>query len=156
MKELITKNLDVKDKSNYEFHKIVDSKDNTFLSRPISLRLWSSFFVILPIFIQAPWVRFEPISALCFTFIILLGAFVLYKTNDPIRIIKVKQSALIGSNLTQGAWTNIGKITKKEDHNLKEIGLDKKVLSFESTILSNSKFNLSFTSRFFVINSFNE
>jgi len=82
LKELITKNLDVKDKSNYEFHKIVDSKDNTFLSRPISLRLWSSFFVILPIFVQAPWVRLEPISALCFTFIILIGAYVLYKKQS--------------------------------------------------------------------------
>jgi len=82
LKELITKNLDVKDKSNYEFQKIVDSKDNTFLSRPISLRLWSSFFVILPIFVQAPWVRLEPISALCFTFIILLGVYVLYKKQS--------------------------------------------------------------------------
>ena len=82
MKELITKNLDVKDKSNYEFHKIVDSKDNTFLSRPISLRLWSSFFVILPIFVQAPWVRLEPISALCFTFVILIGAYVLFKKQS--------------------------------------------------------------------------
>jgi hypothetical protein len=62
----------------------------------------------------------------------------LYKINAPKRIIKVKQRALIGSNLTQGAWINIGKITKKEDHNLKEIGLDKKVLSYESTFLCNS------------------
>ena len=54
------------------------------------------------------------------------------------RIIKVKQRALIGSNLTQGAWTNIGKITKKEDHNLKEIGLDKRVLSSASGDLLNS------------------
>ena len=83
MKELITKNLDVKDRLNYELNKTVDSCESTFLSRPISLRLWSSFFVILPIFIQAPWVRFEPISALCFTFIILLGAYVLYKKQTP-------------------------------------------------------------------------
>ena len=53
-------------------------------------------------------------------------------------IIKVKQRALIGSNLTQGAWTKIGKITKKEEHNLKEKGFDKKVLSYGSTVLSNS------------------
>ena len=77
MKELLTKNLEVKDKFNYEFHKNVDLYESTFLSRPISLRFWSSFFVILPIFIQAPWVRFEPISALCFTFVILLGSFIL-------------------------------------------------------------------------------
>ena len=99
MKELITKNLELKDKSNYEFQKIVDSKDITFLSRPISLRLWSSFFVILPIFIQAPWVRFEPISALCFTFIILLGAFVLYnKSSDKWFIVS---SLLLG---VSGSW----------------------------------------------------
>ena len=79
MKELITKNLEVKDKFNYELHNTVNSYESTFLSRSISLRLWSSFFVILPIFIQAPWVRLNPISALCFTFIILLGAYVLNK-----------------------------------------------------------------------------
>ena len=77
MKELITKNLEVKDKFSYELHKKLDSYESTFLSSPISLRLWSSFFVILPIFVQAPWVRLEPISALCFTFVILLGAFIL-------------------------------------------------------------------------------
>ena len=77
MKDLLTKNLDVKDKFNFELHKRVYSCESTFLSRPISLRFWSSFFVILPIFIQAPWVRLEPISALCFTFVILLGAFIL-------------------------------------------------------------------------------
>ncbi|MBO8216431.1 DUF3120 domain-containing protein [Prochlorococcus marinus] len=82
MKELITKNLEVKDKSNYELHKKVEPYESTFLSRPIYLRLWSSFFVILPIFVQAPWVRLEPISALCFTFVILLGVFVLYKKQS--------------------------------------------------------------------------
>ena len=82
MKELITKNLEVKDKVNYELHKKLDSYESPFLSRPISLRLWSSFFVILPIFVQAPWVRLEPVSALCFTFIIMLGAFLLYKKQS--------------------------------------------------------------------------
>ena len=72
------------------------------------------------------------------------------------RITKVKHRALIGSSLTQGACTNIGKITKNEAHNLKESGLDKKVFSYESTVLCNSLFNLSFTSKFFVINSSNE
>ena len=77
MKELITKNLEAKGKLNYELHKTDDSYENSFLSNSLSLRLWSSFLVILPIFVQAPWVRFEPISALCFTFVILFGAFVL-------------------------------------------------------------------------------
>ena len=82
MEELITKNLEVKDKFSYEFEDNVVLEDNTFLSRPSSLRFWSSFFVILPIFIQAPWVRLEPISALCFTFVILIGAFLLYKKQS--------------------------------------------------------------------------
>jgi hypothetical protein len=82
LKELTTKNLEVKDKFNYELNKTVDSYEITFLSRPFSLRLWSSLFVILPIFVQAPWVRLEPISALCFTFIILFLAFVLYKKQS--------------------------------------------------------------------------
>ena len=77
MKELITKKLELKDRFNNELNNKIDLYGSTFLSRPISLRFWSSFFVILPIFVQAPWVRLEPISALCFTFVILLGAFVL-------------------------------------------------------------------------------
>ena len=82
MEDLIKKNLEVKDKLKYKFHKEVNSYEDTLLSKPISLRLWSSFFVILPIFVQAPWVRLEPISALCFTFVILSGAFFLYQKNS--------------------------------------------------------------------------
>ena len=99
MKELITKNLEAKDKFNYESHKTVDSYENSFLSNPISLRLWSSFFVILPIFVQAPWVRLEPISALCFTFVILLGAFVLNQKGSNKWF--VVSSLLIG---VSGSW----------------------------------------------------
>tara|TARA_B000000532_G_C18769931_1_gene363497 strand:- start:19 stop:786 length:768 start_codon:yes stop_codon:yes gene_type:complete len=82
LKELITKNLEVEDKYNYALHNTIHSYEYTLLSRPIALRFWSSFFVILPIFIQAPWVRLEPISALCFTFVILLGAFFLNKKGS--------------------------------------------------------------------------
>ena len=82
MEELITKNLELKDKLKYGLHKKVDSYEDIFLSNPISLRLWSSFFIILPIFVQAPWVRLEPISALCFTFVILLVAFVLHQKGS--------------------------------------------------------------------------
>jgi len=82
LKDLITKNLEVEDNLNYEMNKKVDSYDDSFLANPISLRLWSSFFVILPIFVQAPWVRLEPISALCFTFVILFGAFVLNRKGS--------------------------------------------------------------------------
>ena len=99
MKELITKNLEVKDKLNYGFHKSLDAKEMNLLSRPISLRLWTSFFVILPIFIQAPWVRFEPISALCFTFIILSAAYFLQK-KEPDKYCIIS-SLLFG---VSGSW----------------------------------------------------
>jgi len=89
----------VKDKLNYEFHIASDEDKSTFLSKPMSLRLWSSFFVILPIFVQAPWVRLEPISALCFTFIILLGAYFLYKKRSNKWFIV--SSLLIG---VSGSW----------------------------------------------------
>ena len=77
MNELITKNLQVKENLKPRFQYQFDIFKSTLLSRPIVLRIWSSFFVILPIFVQAPWVRFEPISALCFTFIFLFVAFLL-------------------------------------------------------------------------------
>ncbi len=99
MKELITKNLEVKDKFNYKFHKSSDADENTVLSRPISLRLWTSFFVILPIFVQAPWVRLEPISALCFTFIILSAAYFLHK-KEPNKFFIIS-SLLFG---VSGSW----------------------------------------------------
>ena len=99
MEELITKNLEVKDKLNYELKNRFDSFENSFLSRPISLRLWSSLFIILPIFVQAPWVRLEPISALCFTFVILLGAFFLYK--QPSSKWFIVSSLLFG---VSGSW----------------------------------------------------
>jgi len=82
LKELITKNLDVKDNFKNEFHSELDFYKNTFLSNPFTLRLWSSFFVILPIFVQAPWVRLQPVSALCFTFVILLAAFILSRKQS--------------------------------------------------------------------------
>jgi len=82
LKELITKNLDVKDNLENEFHSEFDFYKSTFLSNPFTLRLWSSFFVILPIFLQAPWVRIEPVSALCFTFVILFAAFILSRKQS--------------------------------------------------------------------------
>ena len=99
MEELITKNLEVKDNLNPRFHGEFDIVKSNFLSRPIALRLWSSFFVILPIFVQAPWVRFAPISALCATFIILFVAFVLSRKESD-------NSFIVGSLLlgVSGSW----------------------------------------------------
>jgi len=99
LKELITKHIEVKGKLDYQLSEKVDSYKSTFLSRPISLRLWSSFLVILPIFVQAPWVRIEPISALCFTFIILIGAYVLNKKQSKRWFIV--SSLLLG---VSGSW----------------------------------------------------
>ena len=99
MEELITKNLEVKDNLKSRFQGEFDIFKSTFLSRPIALRLWSSFFVILPIFVQAPWVRFRPFSALCFTFIILFVAFLLSrKESDKWFIVG---SLLLG---VSGSW----------------------------------------------------
>ena len=99
MEELITKNLEVKDNLKPKFHNQFNTVKSTFLSRPIALRLWASFFVILPIFVQAPWVRVEPVSALCFTFIILSTAIILSrKEADKWFIVG---SLLIG---VSGSW----------------------------------------------------
>ena len=82
MEELITKNLEDTNNLKSSFHNETAVSNSNFISRPIVLRLWSSFFVILPIFVQAPWVRFEPISALCFTFIIIFVAFLLSRKES--------------------------------------------------------------------------
>ena len=94
MEEVISKNLNTSANDKDLFVGDFDIVENTFLSKPISLRLWSSFFVILPIFLQAPWVRFYPISALIFTFVILSVALSL--TN------KVSQKFFIVGSLLLG------------------------------------------------------
>ena len=99
MEEVITKNSEVKDDLKPGFHDNSDILEGTFLSKPITLRIWSSFFIILPIFVQAPWVRFEPLSALCFTFIILLLAFLLSRNE-------IDKWFIVGSLLlgVSGSW----------------------------------------------------
>ena len=99
MEELITKKIDVEDNFKYELDGDFNFYNSIFLSKPITLRIWASFFVILPIFVQAPWVRFEPISALCFTFVILLGGFILSKN-------KMSKWFIVGSLLigVSGSW----------------------------------------------------
>ena len=99
MEEVITKNLEGKEQLESKFHDELDSFNSNFLSRPISLRLWSSFFVILPFFVQAPWVRFNPLTALSFTFIILFSGFLLSRKESD-------KSFIIGSLLlgVSGSW----------------------------------------------------
>ena len=99
MEEVITKNLNDINHNKSQFIEEIDIDENTFLSQPSSLRFWSSFFVILPIFVQAPWVRFEPISALFFTFFILsISALLTYKANNKFFIVG---SLLLG---VAGSW----------------------------------------------------
>ena len=99
MEEVISKNLNTSANDQDLFVGDFDIVENTFLSKPISLRLWSSFFVILPIFFQAPWVRFYPITALIFTFVILLVA--IYLTNKVSQKFFIVASLLLG---VSGSW----------------------------------------------------
>ena len=48
-----------------------------FLSTPRTLQLWASAMVVLPVFLQAPWVHLYPISACLFTFVLLGSGFFL-------------------------------------------------------------------------------
>ncbi len=42
-----------------------------YLSKPRTLRFWAGSLVVLPVFLQAPWVHFYPLSALLFTFVLV-------------------------------------------------------------------------------------
>tara|TARA_Y100001968_G_scaffold49997_2_gene40421 strand:- start:10894 stop:11586 length:693 start_codon:yes stop_codon:yes gene_type:complete len=48
-----------------------------YLSKPRTLQFWASTCVVLPVFVQAPWVHIYPISALLFTAVLLLTGIVL-------------------------------------------------------------------------------
>ncbi len=41
------------------------------MSNPRTLQFWASALVVLPVFLQAPWVRLQPVSACLFTIVIL-------------------------------------------------------------------------------------
>ncbi len=99
MKEVITKNLDNKQSNKSMFIEEVHIVKDTFLSSPNTLRFWSSFFVILPIFFQAPWVRFQPNSALIFTFFIL--AIAIFLSSEPSKKYFIIGSLLFG---VSGSW----------------------------------------------------
>ncbi len=42
-----------------------------YLTRPRTLQFWASAMVVLPVFLQAPWVHLQPVAACLFTFVIL-------------------------------------------------------------------------------------
>ena len=99
MEEVITKNSIRKDDNKSMFIEEMHIVKETFLSNPNSLRFWSSFFVILPIFLQAPWVRFQPNSALVFTFLILAVA--IFLSSEPSKKYFIIGSLLFG---VSGSW----------------------------------------------------
>ena len=99
MKEVITKNLKEINDKKLSLIDDIEILEDTFLSRPTSLRFWSSFFVILPIFFQAPWVRYQPMSALAFTFLIIALSFFLY--NNFSQKFFIVGSLLLG---VAGSW----------------------------------------------------
>ena len=73
--------------------------EGTYLTQAKTLRFWSSFFVILPIFLQAPWVRFQPNSALIFTFLILATG--IFLSSEPSKKFFIIGSLLLG---VAGSW----------------------------------------------------
>ncbi len=99
MKEVVTKNLKELNDNKSSYIDDLEISEDTFLSKPSSLRFWSSFFVILPIFFQAPWVRYQPTAALSFTIIIVaLSIFLYFNFHQKFLIVG---SLLLG---VAGSW----------------------------------------------------
>tara|TARA_Y100001968_G_scaffold316681_1_gene344836 strand:- start:10797 stop:11474 length:678 start_codon:yes stop_codon:yes gene_type:complete len=69
------------------------------LSTPRALQFWGSTCVVLPVFVQAPWVHLYPVSALFFTAVLLMTGFVLINFFQD-RFINIG-SLLIGIS---GSW----------------------------------------------------
>jgi len=99
LEEVITKNLRKQDDNKSIFIEDIHIVDDTYLTNPGTLRFWSSFFVILPIFFQAPWVRYQPLSALCFTFFLL--AIAIFLSSEPSNKFFIIGSLLFG---VTGSW----------------------------------------------------
>ncbi len=70
-----------------------------YLSRPGTLQFWASVMVVLPVFLQAPWVHLQPVSACLFTFV-LLGTGLAFAELGGERYFQVG-SLLIG---VSGSW----------------------------------------------------
>tara|TARA_B100000212_G_scaffold175465_1_gene132096 strand:+ start:333 stop:1100 length:768 start_codon:yes stop_codon:yes gene_type:complete len=99
LKEVIAKNLTKDDHNKSMFIEDVHVIEGTYLTQAHTLRFWSSFFVILPIFLQAPWVRFQPHSALLFTFFILATG--IFLSSEPSKKYFIIGSLLLG---VAGSW----------------------------------------------------
>tara|TARA_Y100001933_G_C19005425_1_gene566389 strand:+ start:3218 stop:3985 length:768 start_codon:yes stop_codon:yes gene_type:complete len=99
LEEVITKKQKKQEHNKSIFVEDVHIVDATFLAQPITLRFWSSFFVILPIFFQAPWVRYQPFSALLFTFFLLVVS--IFLSSEPSNKFFIIGSLLFG---VTGSW----------------------------------------------------
>ncbi len=63
--------------SNFFPSKEPSEISKAYLATPRSLQFWASAMVILPVFLQAPWVHVSPFSACLFTFVLLGFGFAL-------------------------------------------------------------------------------
>jgi len=97
--EVITEKLSNKDRNKSIFIEENELLCESYLSKSSSLRFWSSFFVVLPIFFQAPWVRFQPTSAFFFSFFILVIA--IFLCSEPSNKYFIIGSLLFG---VAGSW----------------------------------------------------
>ncbi len=70
-----------------------------YLSNPRVLQFWSSLLVVLPVFLQAPWVRLQPLTASIFTFVLI--AFGISLTKFGQQKWELAGSLLIG---VSGSW----------------------------------------------------
>jgi hypothetical protein len=77
---------------------LVMSQVPTF-SIPRSLSLWASALVVLPVFLQAPWVRFHPFSSCLFTAVLLTTGIVAVQIGSPFW--KKSGTLLVGFS---GSW----------------------------------------------------
>ncbi len=69
------------------------------MSKPRTLQFWTSALVVLPVFLQAPWVHFFPLSALLFTFVLLGVGYIFVQSFD-------RRFSRVGSLLVgvSGSW----------------------------------------------------
>ena len=69
------------------------------MSNPRTLQFWASALVVLPVFLQAPWVHFYPLTALLFTFVLFGSGLLLVHYLDH-------RWTLVGSLLlgVSGSW----------------------------------------------------
>ena len=74
---------------------------SAYLSKARTLQFWSGTMVVLPVFVQAPWVHYSPLSALLFSFVIFFVGFYLINSCG-------NKWSNIGSLLIGVSWSWLG------------------------------------------------